>query len=136
MSRQDTAYYRWRPGLTWLAHLFKAIAKQHHRAMLPVLRRLIPTDGVVLDVGAHAGQFTKLFAGIARDGPVIAVEPGAYARSILRPALALNRVRNVVTVPVGLSDRSGVSILSVPIKRRGSRRSSRPTVQTLHKRLR
>lgn|GEM_PF-1834066 len=136
MSRQDTAYYRWRPGLTWLAHLFKAIAKQHHRAMLPVLRRLIPTDGVVLDVGAHAGQFTKLFAGIARDGQVIAVEPGAYARSILRPALALNRVRNVVTVPVGLSDRSGVSILSVPIKRRGSRRSSRPTVQTLHKRLR
>jgi FkbM family methyltransferase len=35
-------------------------------------------------------------------------------------ALASNRLRNVVTVPVGLSDGAGIQTLSVPLKRRGS----------------
>ena len=86
----------------FLAHSFKAAFKQHHKEDLPVLRRVIPRDGVVLDVGAHAGQYTKLFAGIASDGFVLAVEPGSYARTILRVALTFNRLRNVA-VPKRLS---------------------------------
>jgi hypothetical protein len=48
--------YRGRITAGFFAHLFKAVCKQHHRELLPLLRPLIPADAVVLDVGAHAGQ--------------------------------------------------------------------------------
>ena len=104
----------------FLAHAFKAAFKQHHKEDLPVLRRIIPRDGVVLDVGAHAGQYTKLFAGIASDGFVFAVEPGTYARTILRVALAFNRLRNVAVLPMALGERAGTMTLTMPLKRSGS----------------
>jgi FkbM family methyltransferase len=73
----------------------------------------------VFDVGAHAGQFSKLFAAMAPRGKVFAFEPSGYARSVLEPALRWNRVRNVEIVPQGLSDAEGTSVLHTPIKRRG-----------------
>jgi FkbM family methyltransferase len=105
---------------TYLAHLFKAIFKQHHKPLIPILRRIIPEHGVVLDVGAHAGQYAKIFSRLASGGQVFAFEPGSYARSILRIALALNRCGNVVVLPLGLGAREGTEILTVPIKRPGS----------------
>lgn len=113
-------YFRWRASPTYLAHLFKAIFKQHHRQRIPLFRRLIPEDGVVLDVGAHAGQYAKIFSRLASRGQVYAFEPGSYARSILRVALALNRRRNVAVLPLGLGAREGTEILTLPVKRPGS----------------
>ena len=112
--------YRFRLNPGFLAHLFKAVFKQHHRALLPVLRPLVPADAVVFDVGAHAGQFAKLFARLAPQGQVYAFEPGSYARAILRTALFLNRLGNVAVLPLALGDRSGVARLSVPVKASGS----------------
>lgn len=113
-------YYRFRFNPGFFAHLFKAIFKQHHRALAPLVRTLVPEDGIVFDVGAHAGQCTKLFARLAPSGLVVAVEPGSYARLILRTALRLNRLRNVAVLPMALGERSGVALLSVPVKRSGS----------------
>jgi FkbM family methyltransferase len=113
-------YYRFRLNPGFLAHLFKAVFKQHHRALVPMLRQVIPDDAVVIDVGAHAGQFTKLFARLAPKGFVYAFEPGSYARAILRTAVRLNRLRNVAILPLALGERSGVAILTVPVKRSGS----------------
>jgi FkbM family methyltransferase len=109
-----------RARLSWCAHLWKAATQQHHRAYAPLFRRYVPHDGVVFDVGAHAGQFTKLFAGIARDGKVFSFEPGGYALSILRRVVALHRLRNVEICPMGLSDRAETETLHVPLKRSGS----------------
>lgn len=103
----------------WLAHLLKAATQQHHQELAAVFRPYVPEDAVVFDVGAHAGQFSKLFARLAPKGRVFAFEPSAYARSILEPALGWNRIRNVEIAPLGLSDAAGVSTLSTPIKRRG-----------------
>ena len=113
-------YFRWRLSPTYLAHLFKAIFKQHHKPLIPIFQRLIPEDGVVLDVGAHAGQFAKIFSRIASRGQVFAFEPGSYARSILRVALTLNRRENVAVLPLGLGAQEGTEILMVPVKRPGS----------------
>jgi FkbM family methyltransferase len=113
-------HYRFRLNPGFFAHLFKAVFKQHHRALRPLLQDLIPEDAVVFDVGAHAGQFAKLFAGIARRGRVYAFEPGSYARLILRVALRMNGIRNVAIVPLALGETSGVALLSVPVKRSGS----------------
>ena len=109
--------FRARTG--WLAHVLKAATKQHHLELEPAFRPLIPQDAVVFDVGAHAGQFSKLFARMAPKGQVFAFEPSAYARSILKPALRWNRIRNVEIVPTGLSDADGVSVLKTPIKSGG-----------------
>jgi FkbM family methyltransferase len=120
MSEAGRKPYRFRLNPGFFAHLFKAVCQQHHRALVPALRRVIPPDAVVIDIGAHAGQFTKLFAKLAPRGHVYAVEPGHYARVILRTALCLNRVGNVTVLPLALGERSGVATLTVPVKRSGS----------------
>lgn len=109
-----------RRRLTWVAHLFKAVAYQYHRSLGVKLASLIPADGVVVDVGAHSGQHAKLFARMVPKGAVYAFEPGSYAGSILRPVLHAHRLGNVKVVPLGLSDHPSVEILHVPLKRRGS----------------
>jgi FkbM family methyltransferase len=103
----------------WLAHVLKAATQQHHLEFREAFRPHVPDDAVVFDVGAHAGQFSKLFAALAPRGRVFAFEPSAYARSVLKPALAWNRVRNVEIVPLGLSDADGAMVLHTPIKKRG-----------------
>ena len=112
--------YRGRITPGFFAHLFKAAFKQHHRALLPLLRPLIARDAVVLDVGAHAGQYAKLFAKLAPHGRVYAVEPQSYARRILRVALALNRFGNVTILPLALGAKPGRTRLTIPVKPSGS----------------
>jgi FkbM family methyltransferase len=109
-----------RARLSWCAHLWKAATQQHHRGYRALFEPLVPRDGVVCDVGAHAGQFAKLFSRLAPTGRVYAFEPGAYARSILTRVVALRRLRNVEICPFGLGDRAEQTTLSVPIKRSGS----------------
>ncbi|HEY5070709.1 MAG TPA: FkbM family methyltransferase [Caulobacteraceae bacterium] len=72
----------------------------------------------MIDVGAHGGQFAKLFARMAPAGEVYAFEPSVYARSVLIPAIGFNRLRNVKIVPLGLSDQPGERVLHTPIKGR------------------
>ena len=105
-----------RQRASWLAHLYKASTQQHHRELERLFRPYVPIDAVVVDIGAHAGQFSKLFAGMARRGRIYAFEPSAYARSILRPALLVSGAANVTVVPVGLSDAPGQSVLRTPLK--------------------
>ncbi len=108
-----------RQRAAWLAHVFKAVTQQHHRELIPLFAPFVPRDALVLDVGAHAGQFAKLFAAMAPRGRVFAFEPSAYARSILTPAMAVGGRGRVEIVPVGLSDQPGERVLHTPIKRRG-----------------
>jgi len=103
----------------WLAHVLKAATQQHHLEFRDAFRPHIPDGAVVFDVGAHAGQFSKMFAAMAPRGKVFAFEPSVYARSVLGPALAWNRVRNVEIVPMGLSDADAAMVLHTPIKKRG-----------------
>ncbi|MCB9948851.1 MAG: FkbM family methyltransferase [Rhodospirillaceae bacterium] len=110
----------WRGRATYAAHLFKACAQQHHRETGPLVRALVPADGVILDVGAHGGQFAKLFARLVPRGWVHAFEPSGYARSILRQALRVNRLGNVSIHAYGLSDHDAEMELNTPVKRSGS----------------
>lgn len=110
-----------RPGrVRYAAHLWKAFAYDHHREIVPMLRPLVPSDGIVLDVGAHAGQFAKLFASLASQGRVYAFEPGSYARSILARVVRWRCLANVEIVASGLGDTAGQARLTMPIKRSGA----------------
>ena len=110
-----------RQQLDWLRHLSTACFEQHHQELAPVFRPYLPGDAVVFDVGAHAGQFSKLFAGLAPSGFVYAFEPSPYTLSLLRRVLAFKRLRNVEIVPMGLSATAGEAALSTPIKKSGVR---------------
>jgi FkbM family methyltransferase len=103
----------------WTTHVLKAIFAQPFADLAPLLAPMIPPDAVVIDVGAHGGQFSKLFSRLAPRGRILAIEPSAYARSILGPALRWSRARNVEVWPVGVSDAPGRASLLTPIKRKG-----------------
>jgi len=111
--------YRFMPSTGWITHLWKSATRQDHAHLRPVLRGLLPADGVAIDVGAHGGQVTRLLAGLAPRGTVVAVEPSGYARSVLRPALWARGHRNVVVVAGALGASPGVAVLRTPIKRHG-----------------
>ncbi len=109
-----------RARLTFAAHVLKAITRQHHRELIPILRPLLPEDGIVLDVGAHAGQMAKLFAGMVPRGRVYAFEPGAYALAVLRPTVALRGRGRIAIEPIALGAEAGTLTITTPIKRSGS----------------
>ncbi len=102
-----------------LAHLYKALVHQHHRKFQPLCARFIGADALVCDVGAHAGQYTKLFAGLARRGRIYAFEPGSYARSILELVVRWHRLGNVTVVAAALAESAGRAVLHVPLKAKG-----------------
>jgi FkbM family methyltransferase len=112
--------YRWRLTGSFVAHLFKATLQQHHRDLIPTIARFVPPVAVVFDVGAHAGQYTKLFARAASSGRVYAFEPGSYARAILRTVVSTRRLGNVSVVPMALGAACGLDTLSIPVKAGGS----------------
>ena len=109
-----------RQRLSFAAHLFKALARQHHGALRPLLGDHVGPGAVVVDAGAHAGQFTKLFAALAPGGRVYAFEPGAYARRILDTVVRFKRLDNVEVVAAALGDEDGEATLTHPLKARGS----------------
>ena len=117
--RAPDGLYRFKPGVGWATHVWKALTRQDHGHWSPFIARYLPRDGVAIDVGAHGGQFTRLLSHLAPGGLVIAVEPSSYARSILRLALWIRRARNVLVVATGLGDRAGLAMIRTPIKRRG-----------------
>lgn len=106
--------------LTYLAHLFKAITRKHHLEYLPVLKESLSDNSIIIDVGAHSGQFTKLFSTLVPDGRVYAFEPGSYARSILKKVICLHRLKNVTQINKGLGENYKKEQLNIPIKKSGS----------------
>ncbi|TDI59402.1 MAG: FkbM family methyltransferase [Alphaproteobacteria bacterium] len=109
-----------RQRATYLAHLHKAIFRSYHAQLVPYLTTIIPANGTVVDVGAHAGQFTKIFARLAPRGRVYAFEPSSYARSILSRVCTIRRLRNVAIVPAGLGAAVERLELNIPLKHSGS----------------
>jgi len=111
-----------RQRLDQLRQISVACTQQHHQELIPLFQPHVPRGGTVIDVGAHVGQFAKLFSRmVGPTGSVHAFEPSPYTRSILEIALRANRCGNVVVHAEGLSDKPGNLTLHTPIKRSGVR---------------
>jgi FkbM family methyltransferase len=108
-----------RRSVGWITHVWKSVTRQDHAKWRSTLRRMVPKDGVAIDVGAHGGQFTRLLTEIVPRGLVLAIEPSSYARSVLRTALWIRGVSNVIVVAAAIGAESGIAVLHTPIKRRG-----------------
>jgi FkbM family methyltransferase len=103
-----------------IAHIYRALFRRHHKPMYALLASYIPKDGVVFDVGGHAGQFAKLFAHLAPEGAVFVFEPARYARSILQIMAGLKNYPNLFVLPFGLGETPGEMALNVPVKKKGN----------------
>lgn len=114
MSDLDLTF---RQRLGWIAHVFKAATQNHHPELERLFAPMIAKDAVILDVGAHAGQYSKIFARLAPQGRIHAFEPSSYALSILPHALNWNGMKHVTIEPYGLSDTPGSFTMSTPLKR-------------------
>jgi FkbM family methyltransferase len=101
-------------------HLFKALTRSHHSNLQALLSPMIADNGVVLDVGGHAGQFTKLFSKMVPEGQVFTFEPSVYSRSILQVMAGLKYLQNVYVLPFGLADKPGHAEIHTPVKKKGS----------------
>ncbi len=109
-----------RQKLSYLNHLFKVLTRDHHKELQSIFRPFIPQDGIVFDVGGHAGQFAKLFSTLVPNGEVFSFEPSTYSRSILQTMVGLKYLSNVYVLPVGLSDSPQQGLIHTPIKKQGS----------------
>lgn len=109
-----------RAKATYLAHLWKCMSKQDHTEYKDEFSKIIGKDGVVFDVGAHGGQFCKLFSSITPQGHVYSYEPASYAYSILRRVKAFKRLKNVTLVQKALGEKPCTLSLNIPIKKSGS----------------
>jgi hypothetical protein len=86
--------------------IFSFFKKQNHTSILPLMEQHVPKDAIIIDVGAGAGNFTKLFAKAAPHGHVYAFEAGRYMRSILSLLISVRKLANVSLFPMGLGGKS------------------------------
>ena len=68
------------------------------------LKRLVPPSAVILDCGANIGAYSIPLAKHAAFGFVHSFEPHPRTMSRLQENIALNQLRNITPVPLGLSD--------------------------------
>lgn len=76
------------------------------------LQAQVSAGDVVVDIGAHIGYYTLLFAKlVGPQGKVFAFEPDPTNFAILSRNVAANGYANVVLVPKAVSDTTGVATL-------------------------
>ena len=81
------------------------------RAVLLFIARLVPSDAVVLHIGAHIGYTTLYLSTLAPNGVVHAFEPGANNLSYLKANVASHH--NIIVSDLAVSDREGEGTLGV-----------------------
>ncbi len=106
--------------ISYTNHLIKSILRQDHKRMKLLLSKYINEQSIVVDVGGHAGQFTKIFAELAENGQVFSFEPSVYSRSILQTMVGIKFMPNVFVLPFGLGSTPKVANINTPVKKSGS----------------
>ena len=108
-------------SFTFFSHVLKAIFYKYHKDKGRIIHKLLKNPRVIIDVGAHAGQVSKMLSHLYKNKvKIIAIEPGLYARSILRLSIFFNRLHNIFVIPMAVSNQKGFSFLNLPEKRKNS----------------
>ena len=107
------------PHRTSKEYLFKAIFTNDKAKEAGVMARHIVPGTCVVDVGSHAGFFSRCFADNNPGGLVLSFEPQSVPRSVSTVASFFRRQRNIVQFPFALGREPGLLELKIPIKRKG-----------------
>lgn len=82
------------------------ILGSYEKETLACVKQVVKPGMTVLDVGAHVGYYTRVFANlVGSEGRVFAFEPNPITGQILRKNVA--RLPNVTVVQAAVSDRAG-----------------------------
>ncbi len=100
------------------------------QAIFPLLRQVISSDAIVVDVGANIGLVTLYAAKNAADGHIFAFEPEQVNLERLRRNIQLARCNNVTIVSSGVADFNGIATLNVFSNNRVLNSLGRPIIQT------
>jgi FkbM family methyltransferase len=75
--------------------------------VLALLKKVVPRDAIIADVGANIGVNTMALAHLAPDGHVHSFEPDPTARTFLEENIEANSINNVSVHPVALGEAAG-----------------------------
>jgi len=95
------------PGDKRLAPLDTLNFGEYERAELDMQYRLIPTSGTIIDVGANLGWYSMHIAKYHESCNVHAFEPIPRTFEFLNKNIQLNKLTNIKTYSLGLSDQKG-----------------------------
>jgi len=99
-------------------HLVKAKYKRKEQKNVQYLGQFIPDNGVILDIGANMGYFSKEFASIHNAScHVYCFEPVSYNYSILTNVMST--LSNATLEQISLSDTHEISEIYIPVKESG-----------------
>lgn len=101
------------------AQLFWQGFQEADESAVELFKRLLPSDGVFVDIGANIGSFTLVGAKYSPSGYTHAFEPSDFHRQRLSHNIELNGFHNITVNSVGLSDQSGEATLHIPISQGG-----------------
>ena len=88
-------------SFTLISHSLKSIFYRYHSDKINIIKQLMPRPKVVIDVGAHAGQVSKMISrAFSKKVKIIAIEPGLYARFILRLSIFLIALITLMFYPL------------------------------------
>lgn len=94
---------------------------------MDVIRNRIKKGDSVLDIGAHIGYFTLIFAeSVGNDGKVFAFEPEPTNFELLKKNVKINNYHNIVLEQKAVSDRNGRCELFVGQRSSGANRIYEP----------
>lgn len=74
---------------------------------LDIVKKVLPVDGVFMDIGANHGEFTVFAAQVATKGRVLSFEPIKKHLERLNRNIKINNFDNVEVFPVALADKEG-----------------------------
>ncbi|MDR0994337.1 MAG: FkbM family methyltransferase [Verrucomicrobiota bacterium] len=99
------------------------------------VRKVVEPGWHMLDIGAHIGYYTLLFAKrTGEGGRVVAFEPMPRERAILERNILLNNLSGIGVFPYALSDRRGHAVMAPECRgqmRPGAREEEPDTVEML-----
>lgn len=78
------------------------------------IKRLVKPGFTVLDVGANIGYYTVLTSKLVGDaGRVIAFEPTKHFLEVLNRNIAVNNLKNIEVLPLGLSNKACEMVIDI-----------------------
>ena len=84
----------------------------HDPVQTSLIKKYVKSGNVVIDVGAHIGYYTLLFANLVKDkGHVWAFEPSGENFKLLKKNIEVNGCQNVTLINKAVSNNSGLTKL-------------------------
>lgn len=95
-----------------LDNLYLDIFKTHDEFETKFVQKIIKKGDIVIDVGAHMGYYSLLFAKlVGKEGKVFAFEPDPKNFSRVERNVKLNNYTNIVLIQKAVSDKTGDATL-------------------------